>query len=310
MTGTPPAEADIDEPLLRRLLAEQAPEFADLPLSFLANGWDNAVWRLGDDHAVRITRRAAAASFNAQEQIWLPVLAPTLPLPVPAAIIAGRPSEAFPWCWSVVPWFEGVRAEHEPPRPSEAATLGRFLRALHISAPEDAPDNPLRGVPLADRSSAVEGWLALHHEGAEGPLVQAAAAVFATAANIRPSEQRVWLHGDLHPRNVLVRDGAFAAILDWGDMTAGDPATDLSAAWWFFENEHHADLCAGYGSVDPDTWTRARGWAAFFGLAFLDFGLASDHDRPDLAAQRLARRQLRRVVGERQTGLKESEPET
>ena len=40
----------------------------------------------------------------------------------------------------------------------------------------------------------------------------------------------VWLHGDLHPANVVVSDGTLSGVIDFGELCAGDPATDLAAA--------------------------------------------------------------------------------
>ena len=107
MVGRRGSETDIDERLIARLLEEQAPHLAGLRAVKVRNGWDNAVWRLGDELAIRITRRAVAVDLHRHEQRWLPVLAPGLPLPVPAPVIVGVPSAQFPWPWSVVPWFEG-----------------------------------------------------------------------------------------------------------------------------------------------------------------------------------------------------------
>ena len=46
----------------------------------------------------------------------------------------------------------------------------------------------------------------------------------------------LWVHGDLHPANLLVTaDGTLRAVLDFGDVTAGDPAVDLATAWLTFD---------------------------------------------------------------------------
>jgi aminoglycoside phosphotransferase (APT) family kinase protein len=134
MAGRRGSETDIDEGLIVRLLEEQAP-----------HGWDNAVWRLGDALAIRITRRAVAVDLHRHEQRWLPVLAPELPLPVPVPVIVGVPSARFPWPWSVVPWFEGDVAAVARPLPREARALGAFLAALHVPAPNDVAPNPATG---------------------------------------------------------------------------------------------------------------------------------------------------------------------
>jgi aminoglycoside phosphotransferase (APT) family kinase protein len=303
MRGTPPAEVDVDEALVRGLLLAQAPDFATFPLHDPRNGWDNRTWRLGDALAVRLPRREAAAQLLLHEQRWLVGIAARLPLPAPAPVVVGRPTAHFPWAWSVVPWYPGDVAAHTPPEPDEARTLGRFLAALHVPAEAEAPENPYRGVPLAARLPWVKRWLATEHQPDDADLVaRAAALVIATAGEQPPSPTRVWLHGDLHPRNILVRDGRLAAILDWGDLCGGDPATDLATVWWLFDIEHHDMFWAHYGDArDGDQgamWHRARAWAAIFGLMFLHFATADNPERADAEAADLARAMLSRVLGE------------
>jgi len=150
----PEAEIAIDTALVRALVAEQHPDLALAPLVDVGEGWDNRLFRLGSDLVVRLPRRAASAELIDHELRWLPQLAPRLPLAVPAIQRAGRPGAGFPWNWSIASWVPGDPALHVPPRDlrATAAALGAFLRALHQSAPQDAPRNPWRGVPLADRT--------------------------------------------------------------------------------------------------------------------------------------------------------------
>lgn len=124
---------DITPALLRRLLAEQHPDLADQPVTVLANGWDNVVFRVGGDLLARLPRRGMAARLVSCEQRWLPVLAPRLPLPIPAPVRTGRPGPGYPWPWSIVPYLPGqVAAETPPADPAAAAvSLGGFLAALH-----------------------------------------------------------------------------------------------------------------------------------------------------------------------------------
>src|SRR5438270_9364053 len=227
----PDAEVPIDEPLVRRLLAEQQPDLASLPLELTDAGWDNVLWRLGHELAVRMPRRAIAAPLIDHEQRWLPELAPGLPLAVPVPLRKGDPSDEFPWHWSVVPWLEGTPADRTPvTRPDTTAErLGAFLRAMHRPAPADAPSNPWRSGPVATRSDTFEqrvGKLAAYVDAAVLSRIWTDAA--SAPAHAGPPR---WVHGDLHPGNLLVRNGAVVAVIDFGDLCAGDPAVDVGAAW-------------------------------------------------------------------------------
>src|SRR5262245_2189646 len=150
----PAAEVSVSPELVRRLLAAQQPDLAHLPVQPMAHGWDNLMYRLGGELAVRLPRRAAAARLIMHEQRWLPAIAPRLPLPVPAPVRTGRPALGYPWPWSIVPFLPGQMAAREPPADpaGAAASLGGFLAALHAPAPADAPVNPIRGIPLAGRA--------------------------------------------------------------------------------------------------------------------------------------------------------------
>jgi aminoglycoside phosphotransferase (APT) family kinase protein len=269
----PPAEAMIDIALVRALLAEQQSDLAGLPLFDAGEGWDNRTFRLGDEFAVRLPRRAVSAPLIEHEQRWLPILAPRLPLPVPSPIRFGRPGCGFPWPWSVTRWLDGepaldVRFLDEE---STASALARFLRALHRPAPHDAPRNPWRGVGLDARDVPLREDLAAIADRVDS------AAVIQTWERLRSTipwnRAAVWIHGDLHPGNLLVCNGCLSGLLDFGDLTAGDPATDLSVAWMLFReparSTFRALTCGVNGWLDDDTWTRGRAWALALGVAYL-----------------------------------------
>lgn len=274
MTGTPVAEVPIDTGLVRALLESQHPDLAHLDLEAVDAGWDNAMFRLGDDLAVRMPRRELAAPCIRNEQVWLPRLAPRLPIPVPVAIREGRPELGYPWYWSVVPWFAGRPADLTPPGTSEADRLGGFLRVLHRPAPADAPDNPYRGVPLPDRAATFRERVERLEDA--GVDTSPALTAWADATAAPGPDDRVWLHGDLHPGNLLVSDGRIVAVIDWGDLTAGDRAADLGVAWLAFDTTTHGTLKSAYGPAPNGTWERAKGWAALFATMLLDTGLVDD----------------------------------
>jgi aminoglycoside phosphotransferase (APT) family kinase protein len=304
---TPAAELEISADLVRRLLAGQHPDLAGLPVEPLANGWDNALFRLGDRLVARLPRRAAGAGILLNEQRWLPSLAPRLPLPVPVPVRTGGPGEGYPWPWSVTEYLPGTPAADDPPfdRRRAAADLGAFFGALHRPAPPDAPANPARGVPLERRA----GTFAKNLETLAGQVDRAAVlAAWAAALAAPPWDAApVWLHGDPHPANILIRDGRVNGVLDFGDITAGDPASDLSLAWMLLPAECHGEFRAAYaaanggaadggaadgGAGGDATWARARGWALNLAVVFL----AWSADNPQLRA--VGRRTLAAVLAD------------
>lgn len=260
----PPAEVRVDADLARSLLESQHPGFSSDELVLVDEGWDNVTFRLGPDHAVRIPRREAAVPLVLNEQRWLPVLAPWLDLAVPVPVGIGVPSPHFPWPWSVVPWIPGTTVEDVRLSADDARRLAHALRSLHRVAPSDAPANPFRGVPLGARREAVEERFGRLQLAELEPL-------WRQALDAAPAETAVWLHGDLHPRNVLARDGTLAGLIDWGDMTAGDAATDLACAWTLFDADARRVFLETYEPSAAET-ARAAGWAVHFGSALLDSG--------------------------------------
>ena len=266
-----PAEVEVTPDLVRGLLEEQAAEWADLPLTSLGQGWDNEMFRLGDTLAVRAPRRATGAGLFDNELRWLPELAPRLPAPIPAAVFAGRPQGDYPFRWAVVPYMEGRRLGDTVGVGARfARELGAFLGTLHaLDLPGDPPQNPYRNQPLSEprRASSVATHLdALGEERDVGAL----RALWRRACATSIPSRQAWCHGDVHPFNLIAHDGALAAVIDWGDMTAGDPAVDLAIAWVALGPEERGAFFAAYGEVDEETHIRLRGWALVFALMFWD----------------------------------------
>jgi aminoglycoside phosphotransferase (APT) family kinase protein len=199
------AELDITADLVRDLLRDQHPDLAGRPVTLGARGWDNQLWRLGDDLAVRLPWATQTAdALLLKEYAWLPVLAPRLPLPVPVPQRLGEPSQRFPRPWIVTTWVPGTPADRVPAtRGAQAArTLAAFLTALHQPAPVGAPDGRNRGGPLAE---VAEGFAALLAEAIDLDLVPDPGAVRAVwddaVAAPAWAGPPLWLHGDLHPAN-------------------------------------------------------------------------------------------------------------
>jgi aminoglycoside phosphotransferase (APT) family kinase protein len=275
-TGTPPAEVEISSSLVATLLSEQHPDLAHLPMRMVGEGWDNAMFRLDDHLAVRLPRRAAAANLILHEQTWLPRLARGLSLPVPSPYRVGIPNGTYPWQWSVVPWLAGDPADQHELTSSQAKVLGGFLRSLHVPAPSDAPVNPFRGVPLQQRALTMKERIT--RLAAKTDLITPAInRIWEAGVTTTIDVPSTWLHGDLHPRNVLVNDRFISGIIDWGDITCGDPATDLASIWMLFaEAPAHDIALKAYGEVSEASIRRAKAWSLFFAVMLLDTGLTDN----------------------------------
>ncbi|EDY50519.1 aminoglycoside phosphotransferase family protein [Streptomyces clavuligerus] len=283
MTDT---DDEVTADLITELLRDQHPDLADLPLTFGARGWDNQLWRLGDDLAVRLPWATEDADeLLLKEHALLPAIAPRLPLRIPVPQRLGQPSERFPRPWIVTTWVPGEPADRAPAtRGAEAAdTLAAFLSALHRPAPADTPaGRHRRGGPLADSTESFAFFLKEATERGLLPDPEAVREVWddavAAPAWTGPAQ---WLHADLHPANLLTKDGDFCGVIDFGDLCAGDPACDLASSWMLLPDGFIDRFHRSYGpAADAATLRRARGWAVSKALACLIIGDNGVHGRP------------------------------
>ncbi|MFD4622274.1 aminoglycoside phosphotransferase family protein [Streptomyces sp. NPDC058475] len=290
-------EARIDDSLVRRLLAAQFPEWAELPLKRVESaGTVNAVYRLGDDMAVRLPRIPEGAGDVEKECAWLPRLAPLLPLPVPEVIALGAPAEGYPWPWAVLRWLDGELpvAGALADAGGMAVGLGAFVAAMRQV---DLPGGPpaYRGAPLVTVDTVTRSAIAELDGTIDTPA--ATAAWEAALAAPRWTGPPVWLHSDLMPMNLLVRQGGLAAVLDFATVGIGDPACDLVAAWNLLPAEARPAFRQAAGADDA-MWARGRGWALSMALTQLPYYRTTN---PVIAAN--AAYVIREVLGEVDQGL-------
>jgi aminoglycoside phosphotransferase (APT) family kinase protein len=249
--------------LVRRLIADQFPRWAHLPVTQgPAGGTDHHLFRLGDDLLVRMPKIAWAQDQAGSDARWLPVLAPHLPLRVPAPEAVGEPGLGFTFRWSVTPWLDGASPAVGELGPDAARRLGEFVAALRTVSTEGGPvkGGTSRGVPLTRLDDDVRAAIA-----ASGTRIDARAVTKAwdQALGARPASDASWIHGDLLPGNLLADGGRMTAVIDWGGVGVGDPAADLIPAWTQFTGDERAEFLAVAtdGLHDPDDASeRGRGW--------------------------------------------------
>jgi aminoglycoside phosphotransferase (APT) family kinase protein len=258
-------ELEINEPLVRRLLAEQFPDWDSLPVRRVEpSGTDHAIFRLGDELSVRLPRVGGPTEPGGKEFMWLPKLAPLLPVDVPVPVAQGRPGAGYPWFWEIHTWVCGETA---PIETIDAIQVVRDLCALieALQRVDSAGAPPGRGIPLTERDEGVRDWLA-RFDG--DPKVTAEwERALAAPPWVGPP---VWHHGDLDARNWLIRDRRISGVIDWSSMGVGDPACDLMVAWKL----HSSAACDAFREAlpaDHATWERARGWVLSQAVAILAY---------------------------------------
>ncbi|MFI6062789.1 aminoglycoside phosphotransferase family protein [Streptomyces sp. NPDC051286] len=270
-------EIPVDETLIRSLLKEQRPQWIDLPLSPAGAGTDNTMYRLGDDLLVRLPRAADKGQSVRKEQEWLPRLAPLLACPIPALVHAGTPTDAFPLVWSVYRWIDGDEAGPDTVRDwasfgTDLAAVVRELHSIGLMGASRAEDlSWYRGGSLGP----CDQWISRCLDdcrtivGSELDVDTLEQLWRAALALPEPSGPHVWLHGDLKPTNLLVREGKLHAVIDFGGLSVGFPDAEHSTLWDLPPQARHAYWDAL--NLDDSTWARARAWAIAVGVSGISY---------------------------------------
>jgi len=288
-------EVDIDTDLVRRLVAEQFPHLNDLPVTeFSSTGTVNAIYLLGDELCVRLPRVQRWASGLERECKWLPLLAPSLTLQVPAPVVKGSPTSYYPFVWAIFRWIDGET--YAPDRIDDerraAADLAQFVAELRRKdLPPIDDETPYGGRPsLAEQDAAVRAWIGQAGDLIDGPAVTAAweDALSGPAWD----GTYAWIHSDLVPPNLLVKDGRLRAVIDFGATGLGDPATDLNPAWSVF-GQVGRTLFRDLVGADDDTWRRGRGIAIIQAAGLVPYYVVTN---PAYSA--LGRRMFREILAD------------
>ncbi|MFC9425760.1 phosphotransferase [Streptomyces sp. NPDC056987] len=246
--------------------------------------WGGAKWSASGAHdeahrGAVFTSSASNTSLpklQLKERWWLPVLAPRLPLPVRF----GEPSERFPEYWTVMTWVPSEPLDHGSiSRGAHAAdTLAGFLRALHVEVPAEAPISTDFG---AHPRNCTDGYENFFQAVGPNDISADVRAVWDDAVAADAWEgPPVWVHGDLHPANVVVSDGTLSGIVDFGAMFAGDPAWDLAAAWVLLPAGMASRFFGMYAHADEAAIRRARGLAAVKSLFLMLMGQNGERGLP------------------------------
>jgi aminoglycoside phosphotransferase (APT) family kinase protein len=260
--------------LAQLLIDSQFPTWSHLPLIMIDSaGTDNSMYWLGENLAVRFPMSVSAAEQVAKEHKWLPKMS-SFAVAIPKVIGAGRPMKEFPFPWSVMNWIEGNDGTTDIIADwlKTAEDLGQFIREFRRQNTS--------GAPLAGKHNAFRGTALVNLDKITRDAIDALGELFDKACLLKIWEKAmgvqpwagppVWIHGDIHAANIILKNGNIAGIIDFGLMGVGDPACDLAPVWSFLPT-HARDRFREAVDVDESTWQRGKGWGLYIGVIALSY---------------------------------------
>jgi aminoglycoside phosphotransferase (APT) family kinase protein len=296
------AEWEVSEEIASQLIYGQFPQLSSKPIRSLGHGWDNTVYLVGGEYVFRFPRRKVAALLLNMEGGILPKLAELLPLPCSKPLFYGEGSSEYPSPFLGYTYVPGTFpiGLTDTERSLSAAKLGEFLKKLHtfpleVAREHGAPKDHRNLNDIAARKEKMLRFLSdlkkyvskEEYTEIEDYLQQL------ELERVQPKE--VFLHGDLHFKNMLVDEtGKISGIIDWGDMNIGHPACDLNIAYSFLPPAARSSFFAVYGDVDEETKILARLIAVYIPMLIL-LQAASEGDA-DIAGE--AKANIKRALAD------------
>ncbi|PGL66785.1 aminoglycoside phosphotransferase family protein [Bacillus sp. AFS055030] len=259
----------INVELVKQLIKEQFPIWSHLEIKPVeVSGNDNRTFHLGDQMSVRLPSAECYVPQVEKEHKWLPFLANKLSLPISKPLAKGRPSKNYPWPWTINEWIEGEASSKEniSDLSQFAKDVGQFLKEFQSI---DAKHGPIAGKHNFFRG----GNLAVYDKETRNSIEQTKeifnkdllTEIWETALSSKWEGEQVWVHGDIAPGNLLVKNGKLCAVIDFGILGVGDPSCDAAMAWTFFDSISR-NVFKNVLNVDENTWNRTRGWALWKAL--------------------------------------------
>ncbi|WP_129688931.1 aminoglycoside phosphotransferase family protein [Gottfriedia acidiceleris] len=259
----------INVELVKQLINEQFPIWSHLEIKPVElSGNDNRTFHLGDNMSVRLPSAECYVPQVEKEHKWLPILANKLSLPISKPLAKGSSSRYYPWPWTINEWIDGesLSKENISDLSQFAKDLGGFLKEFQSI---DAHGGPVAGKHNFFRG----GNLAVYDQETRDSIDQTKeifnkdllTEIWETALSSKWEYEPVWVHGDIAPGNLLVKNGKLCAVIDFGILGVGDPSCDAAMAWTFFDTNSRK-VFKNVLNFDENTWHRARGWALWKAL--------------------------------------------
>ncbi|MEH7382266.1 aminoglycoside phosphotransferase family protein [Bacillus sp. JJ1533] len=268
----------IDVDLVSKLITRQFPEWSNLEIKPVKkSGNDNRTFHLGNSMGVRLPSDEAYVPQVEKEQKWLPILAKHLSVPISEPLAKGEPSRDYPYPWSVNKWLDGetLTIENIDDINIFANDLGEFLVDLqsidNIGGPLAGEHNFYRGgdiVVYNDECRDAINNINIFNKHLMKEIRE-------LALTSKWAGEPVWVHGDIAPGNILIKNGMLCAVIDFGILGVGDPSCDAAMAWTFFDDSSRK-IFRNALNFDEETWNRARGWALWKALITYNYNKQSN----------------------------------
>ncbi|MED1796243.1 phosphotransferase [Brevibacillus nitrificans] len=278
---------DISDESAQQLIYSQFPQLSAYALQRLGHGWDNTVFLVGGKYVFRFPRRELAVDLIHLEGRLLPKLDGLLTLPYPKPLFYGKGTSEYPPPFLGYTYVKGSFPQNlaDEQREKSAKKLGQFLRRLHsfpvqIARENGAPEDHRKLMDIPARKEKMQVFLSRLGSQMEEKERAALADYFNQLSTDPVRERNVFSHGDLHFKNVLVDEqGDVSGIIDWGDMSVGHAAGDLSIGYSFLPPRARHTFFAEYGEVDEDTKRLARMMAIYIPM-LVWLQAVDDGDKP------------------------------
>lgn len=257
---------------IKLLIESQFPEFKNFEIHKIeTSGHDNNSYHLGDDFSLRLPSAEAYSTQVIKEHRYLEILQKSISTPITHPLFLGKPSELFPYHFSINKWIDGesVTKDNIQDKNKFAIELAQFLidlqtcyikdgilpgthnfyRGASLSIYHDETLLAIKECKLFNRNKCLDIWMKANETEFGGVPV--------------------WIHGDFEVGNILVKNGHLSAVIDFGNMAIGDPACDYVIAWTYFDKESRK-IFFDKLSLDDNTINRAKAWALWKALITLD----------------------------------------
>lgn len=227
----------------------------------LGEGWTATAYRVDDKLVFRFPKRAEYWEEIDREIEFLAYAHTQLPLPVPHHLLQVRESSCTPCGYSIYQYIPGhavdVTQMSASGRDDLARTLGEFLAALHGLRPRRGqltlPHEDPYQLAMDVRTDAEKRILVKLSSTERSALAEIFQAYMREPQGIGRS--RI-VHADFSADHILHDGTRVTGIIDWGDVSLGDPDYDFSYLYVHFGEEFVRAMAGYYGHRDPDRLVR------------------------------------------------------